>query len=75
VRRACATYVPRCQHDHGLDGDIVRSLLLLVLLPLVVGLFIRARYADHAKAWQPELVKVAANLALVVALATGIAGN
>jgi predicted Na+-dependent transporter len=48
---------------------------LLVLLPLVVGLFIRARYADHAKAWQPELVKVAANLALVVALATGIAGN
>jgi predicted Na+-dependent transporter len=47
---------------------------LLVLLPLVVGLFIRARYADHAKAWQPELVKVA-NLALVVALATGIAGN
>jgi hypothetical protein len=35
---------------------------LLVLLPLVVGLFIRARYADHAKAWQPELVKVAAKL-------------
>ena len=47
---------------------------MLVLLPLVVGLFIRARYADHAKAWQPELVKVA-NLALVVALATGMAGN
>jgi len=54
--------------------DIVRSLLLLVLLPLVVGLFARARYADHAKAWQPELVKVA-NLALVVALATGISAN
>jgi predicted Na+-dependent transporter len=54
--------------------DIVRSLLLLVLLPLVVGLFARARYADHAKDWQPELVKVA-NLALVVALATGIAAN
>src|SRR5580693_2016216 len=54
--------------------DIVKILLLLVLLPLVVGLLIRARYADHAKAWQPELVK-AANLALVVALATGIAGN
>jgi predicted Na+-dependent transporter len=43
-------------------------------LPLVVGLFIRARYADHAKAWQLELVK-AANLALVIALATGIAAN
>jgi predicted Na+-dependent transporter len=54
--------------------DIVKSLLALVLLPLVVGLFIRARYADHAKDWQPELVKVA-NLALVIALATGIAGN
>ena len=54
--------------------DIVKSLLALVLLPLVVGLFIRARYADHAKDWQPELVK-AANLALVVALATGIAAN
>ncbi len=54
--------------------DIVKSLLLLVLLPLVVGLFARARYADHAKNWQPELVKVA-NLALVVALVTGIAAN
>jgi predicted Na+-dependent transporter len=40
----------------------------------VAGLLIRARYADHAKAWQPELVKVA-NLALVVALATGISAN
>ena len=54
--------------------DIAKSLLLVVLLPLVVGLIIRARYADHAKAWQPELVK-AANLALVVALATGISAN
>jgi BASS family bile acid:Na+ symporter len=53
---------------------IVRSLLLLVLLPLVVGLFARARYTEHAKNWQPELVKVA-NLALVVALTTGIAAN
>jgi BASS family bile acid:Na+ symporter len=54
--------------------DIVKSLLALVLLPLVVGLFVRARYADHATSWQPELVK-AANLALVVAIATGIAAN
>jgi BASS family bile acid:Na+ symporter len=54
--------------------DIVKSLLLLVLLPLLVGLVIRARYADHAKDWQAELVKVA-NLALVVALATGISAN
>jgi BASS family bile acid:Na+ symporter len=54
--------------------DIVKNLLALVLLPLVVGLAIRARYADHAKNWQPELVK-AANLALVVAIATGITAN
>ena len=54
--------------------SIVKSLLLLVLLPLAAGLVIRARYADHAKNWQPELVK-AANLALVVALATGISAN
>jgi len=54
--------------------QIVKSLLLLVLLPLVAGLFIRARYADHAKDWRAELVKVA-NLALVIALATGISAN
>ena len=54
--------------------DIARSLLLLVLLPLVIGLLTRARYADHAKDWQPGLVKVA-NAALVVALATGISAN
>jgi len=54
--------------------SIIESLLMVVLLPLVVGLMIRARYADHAKDWQPELVK-AANLALVVALATGISAN
>jgi BASS family bile acid:Na+ symporter len=54
--------------------SIIKSLLLVVLLPLVVGLVIRARYADHAKDWRAELVKVA-NLALVVALATGISAN
>ena len=54
--------------------DIVKSLLALVLLPLVAGLGVRARYPDHAKNWQPELVK-AANLALVIAIATGITAN
>jgi BASS family bile acid:Na+ symporter len=54
--------------------DIVKSLLALVLLPLVVGLFIRFRYTEHATDWQAGLVKIA-NLALVVALSTGIAGN
>jgi BASS family bile acid:Na+ symporter len=54
--------------------DIVKSLLALVLLPLVVGLLIRVRYAEHAEVWRESLVK-AANLALVVALSTGIAAN
>jgi predicted Na+-dependent transporter len=54
--------------------DIVKSLLALVLIPLAVGLLIRARYQDHAKEWQPGLVRIA-NIALVIALATGIAAN
>ena len=54
--------------------DIVQSLLALILLPLAVGLFIRARYAEHAKAWQVDLVRLA-NLALGIALVTGIAVN
>ena len=35
-------------------GQIVKRLLLLVLLPLAVGLLIRARYADHAKDWRVD---------------------
>jgi hypothetical protein len=54
--------------------DIVKSLLAMVLLPLVVGLAIKARHPGHAAEWQPGLVRVA-NGALVVALATGIAAN
>ena len=54
--------------------DIVKSLLALVLVPLVIGLFIRARYTEHADEWREGLVKVA-NLALVIALVTGIAAN
>jgi hypothetical protein len=54
--------------------NIVKNLLALVLIPLVVGLFIRARYAENATRWQPELGRVA-NLALGVALVAGIAVN
>jgi BASS family bile acid:Na+ symporter len=54
--------------------DILKSLLALVLLPLVVGLLVRARYAEHAQEWMAGLVKVA-NLALVIALAAGISVN
>jgi predicted Na+-dependent transporter len=54
--------------------DIVKSLLALVLAPLVIGLLVKARYADHSADWQPALVRIA-NIALVIALATGIAAN
>jgi BASS family bile acid:Na+ symporter len=54
--------------------DIVKSLLLLVLIPLVVGLIAKARYTEHAAEWSVGLVKIA-NPALVVALAAGISVN
>jgi BASS family bile acid:Na+ symporter len=54
--------------------DIVKDLLLLVLVPLAVGLILHARYPDNVKEWQPGLVR-ASNLALVIALTTGIAAN
>jgi len=54
--------------------DILKSLLELVLIPLAVGLFARARYPDQASEWTAGLVKVA-NLALVIALAAGISVN
>jgi BASS family bile acid:Na+ symporter len=54
--------------------DILKSLLLLVLIPLIVGLVAKARYPDHAAEWTGGLVKIA-NLALVVAIAAGISVN
>jgi BASS family bile acid:Na+ symporter len=54
--------------------DILKSLLELVLIPLIVGLLARARYADHASEWTAGLTKIA-NIALVIALAAGISVN
>jgi BASS family bile acid:Na+ symporter len=53
---------------------IVQSLLLLVLLPLVAGAVVRARSDGLAARLRPALVRVA-NVALVVAVVTGIAAN
>jgi predicted Na+-dependent transporter len=55
-------------------GSILGNLALLVLIPLAIGLLIRARYAAHAATWQVELAKVS-NLALALALIAGIAVN
>jgi predicted Na+-dependent transporter len=54
--------------------SILGNLLLLVLIPLAIGLLVRARYADHAEKWQVELAKVS-NLALGLALIAGISVN
>jgi predicted Na+-dependent transporter len=55
-------------------GSILGNLLLLVLIPLAIGLLVRARYAGHAATWQVELAKVS-NLALAIALVAGISVN
>lgn len=55
-------------------ATILANLVALVLLPLVVGLVVRSRYAENAARWQPELVKIA-NLALGLALVAGLAVN
>lgn len=55
-------------------GTILRQLLLLVLLPLVVGLALRARNPRTAQAWQPGVVRVS-NAALGLALVAGLWAN
>jgi len=54
--------------------SIVGDLLLLVLAPLVVGLFLRARYPEHRDGWKAGLEKTS-NIALCIALVIGIAIN
>ena len=55
-------------------GTILRVLLALVLVPLAVGLAVRARYAGIAARWQPRLVSLG-TVALGIAVAAGIASN
>src|SRR4051794_30521154 len=54
--------------------SIFGDLLLLVLIPLVVGMVIRGRYAEHASVWKGDLEKIS-NIALYIALAAGLAVN
>jgi predicted Na+-dependent transporter len=55
-------------------SSILGNLLLLVLVPLAIGLLVRARYATHSASWQVELAKLS-NLALALALIAGISVN
>ncbi len=55
-------------------ASIFVDLLFLVLIPLVVGMVIRSRYAEHASVWKGGLEKIS-NIALYIALAAGLAVN
>lgn len=55
-------------------GAIARNLLVLVLLPLVLGTIVRARFPHLARRLQPLLMGVG-NVALAVALVGGISAN
>jgi BASS family bile acid:Na+ symporter len=55
-------------------GTIIEDLLLLVLIPLVIGLFCRARYAEHAPGWKTVLEKIS-NISLYFAIVLGLAIN
>jgi BASS family bile acid:Na+ symporter len=53
-------------------GQILGDLALLVLLPLVVGAVLRARYTEHAVAWKTGLEKVS-DIALYLTIGVGLA--
>jgi bile acid:Na+ symporter, BASS family len=53
---------------------ILGNLVLIVLLPLVVGAILRARYPAHAPGWKTGLEKIS-NIALYIAIAAGLAVN
>ena len=54
--------------------DIARSLIVLMLIPLAVGLFIKARYAPTAAQLQPHMAQ-ASTFALALLLVTGLLSN
>jgi BASS family bile acid:Na+ symporter len=51
--------------------DIAKSLIFLMLIPLAVGLFVRARYAEHATGWAPDLSKIS-TLALLIGFVAAV---
>ncbi len=54
--------------------EIARPLIFLMLLPLAVALFVKARYAQRADSLVPYLAK-ASNIALVLLVAAGLLAN
>jgi bile acid:Na+ symporter, BASS family len=53
-------------------SKILGDLALLVLVPLVVGALLRARYTEHAEAWKTDLEKVS-DIALYLTIGIGLA--
>lgn len=54
--------------------DIAQSLIVLMLIPLAIGLFVKARYAEMAAKIQPTFGQ-ASNLALLVLTVAGLVLN
>ncbi len=54
--------------------DIAQSLIVMMLIPLAIGLFIRARYSDSATKMQPTFA-MAANIAILVLTVLGLVLN
>ncbi len=54
--------------------DIAQSLVVLMLIPLAVGLFIKARYEDAAEKIRPTFAS-ASNLAILVLIVLGVVLN
>ena len=54
--------------------DIAQSLIIMMLIPLAIGLFIRARYEDSAAKLQPTFA-MAANIGILVLSVLGLVLN
>lgn len=54
--------------------DIARSLIIMMLIPLAIGLFIKARYEDAAEKIHPTFAS-ASNIAILVLIVLGVVLN
>jgi BASS family bile acid:Na+ symporter len=67
--------LPRLLQGISVDPwSIARPLILLMLIPLAIGLFIKARYAGIAGALHPYMAR-ASTIALILVIAAGLLAN
>ena len=72
---AGAPFLPRLLQGISVDPwSIARPLILLMLIPLAIGLFIKARYAGIAGALHPYMAR-ASTIALILVIAAGLLAN